>query len=89
MAARKQQTSGKPDEHKRARPEPPRDLPRTATDMAPGIPTGSGAGIDKALQQPDSDLGGGVAGDTTPEGATKDKPESRVVRDEDKGRTTL
>ncbi len=68
-------------------PPPAQDLPRGATDMAPGIPAGSGSGIDKALQQPDTDLGGGVAADTTPAG--KGERPSDVVKTEDKGRTTL
>ncbi len=72
-----------------ARPEPPRDLPRTATDMTPGIPEGSGRGIDQALGQPDSDIGGAVAGDTTPGTETAGKPSRDVVRREDKERTTL
>lgn len=66
-----------------------REMPRTATEMAPGIPTGSGEGIDKALQQPDSDLGGGVAGDTTVDLETKEKPDRELIRTEDKDRTTL
>ncbi len=68
-------------------PPPAHDLPRSATEMAPGIPAGSGAGIDEALQQPDTDLGGGVAGDTTPTG--KGARSSDEVKTEDKGRTTL
>ncbi len=71
------------------RPAPARDLPRNATDMAPGIPSGSGKGIEKALEQPDSDIGGGVAGDTTPAGDQEDRPSAETVRTEDKGRTTL
>ncbi len=68
-------------------PRPAQRLPRSATDMAPGIPAGSGEGIDQALQQPDTDLGGGVAADTTPTGEGE-RPRD-VVRTEDKGRTTL
>ncbi len=66
-----------------------RNLPRSATDMAPGIPAGSGEGIDKALEQPDSDLGGGVAGDTSVGSETDEKPDREVIRNEDKERTTL
>ncbi len=76
MAANENIGSGKPPE-------------RTATSMAPGIPAGTGQGIDKALDQPDTDLGGGVAGDTTaiPEDA---EPRSKEqVRRDDKDRTTL
>jgi hypothetical protein len=67
--------------------------------MAPGIPTGSGKGIDEALGQPDSEIGGGVAGDTTPQtrpGAdvrhspdAEKRRELQDVRAEDKDRTTL
>ncbi len=68
-------------------PRPAHEPRRTATDMAPGIPAGSGEGIDHALGQPDTDLGGGVAADTTPTGEGE-RP-SDVVRTEDKDRTTL
>ena len=80
-------------------PPPPRDLPRTATEMAPGIPIGSGKGIDEALRQPDSDIGGVVAGDTTPDLSAASEPrepeadgqgrEPKGVLAEDKDRTTL
>ncbi len=78
-------------------PEPARDLPRTATTMTPGIPVGSGRGIDEALRQPDSEIGGGVAGDTTAAGGGETSTgeergqgrEPKNVRSEDKDRTTL
>ena len=82
-------------------PEPP-SSPRTATSMAPGIPTGSGRGIDEALRQPDTEIGGGVARDTTPataggisngkdsaDGDDVQKRDPRDVRTEDRDRTTL
>ncbi len=62
---------------------------RSATSMAPGIPAGSGQGIDRALEQPDSDLGGGVAGDTTAAPADAKPRSEEEVRRDDKGRTTL
>ncbi len=76
-------------------------VPRTATSMAPGIPTGSGKGIDEALRQPDNEIGGGVAGDTTPAtaggtsrqddsaGGDAQKREPKAVLTEDRDRTTL
>jgi hypothetical protein len=67
--------------------------------MAPGIPAGSGRGIDEALKQPDSEIGGGVAGDTTPatggessdpnDAAAGDGRNADAVRTEDRDRTTL
>ncbi len=82
---------GKRDDRENAKPDDTsrRPAPRTATDMAPGIPAGSGKGIDEALQQPDTDLGGGVAGDTTPGVETPDKPARDTVRNDDRDRTTL
>jgi hypothetical protein len=69
---------------------PPEPAPRTATRMAPGIPVGSGHGIDRALAQPDTDLGGGVAGDTTITGTESEKGrDEQTIRNEDHDRTTL
>ncbi len=62
---------------------------RSATSMAPGIPAGSGQGIDRALDQPDTDLGGGVAGDTNAVPADAEPRSEEEVRRDDKGRTTL
>ncbi len=73
----------------RRRPEAPHDLPRTSTEMTPGIPVGSGKGIDEALEQPDSDLGGGVAGDTTARKQARERRDQGTVRNDDKDRTTL
>ncbi len=78
-------------ERQASRVAPPHELPRSATSMAPGIPAGSGEGIERALEQPDSDLGGGVAGDTTPRADRERRGgrEPKTVRAEDKERTTL
>ncbi len=64
-------------------------LGRSSTSMAPGIPVGSGKGIDQALRQPDTDLGGGVAGDTTV-GLESDQPRNAsTIRNDDRTRNTL
>lgn len=68
--------------------EKPRETRRRALDMAPGIPAG-GNDLETALDSGDRDLGGATAADTTPGGATEDRPDREQVRREDKGRTTL
>lgn len=71
-------------------PTPDHHAPRTATRMAPGIPVGSGRGIDRALAQSDTDIGGGVAGDTTMTGAESEKGrDEQTIRNDDHDRTTL
>lgn len=87
-------TGGPGNVARRDRPEPrqerlreePVEIDRSALDGAPGIPAGSG---EEALQTPDSELGGVIAADTTPGGATGDEPDRRQVRDEDRRRNTL
>ena len=69
--------------------EEPVEIQRSALDGAPGIPTGSGSGLDKTLETPDSELGGAIAADTTPGGPTGDEPDKRQVREEDRSRNTL
>lgn len=69
--------------------EKPGDIKRTALDGAPGIPAGSGTGFDRSLQTPDSELGGAIAGDTTPQGPTGDEPDEEQIRRDDRKRTTL
>jgi hypothetical protein len=74
------------------RREPLRDEPaageRSSVDGAPGIPAGS-ARVQDALETPDSDLGGVIASDTTPSGATEDAPSPAQVREDDRKRNTL
>lgn len=71
-------------------PAPASALPRTSTAMAPGIPEGSGRGIDQALERPDSELGGAIAGDTTVgQGRSESARDPEQVRRDDKERTTL
>jgi hypothetical protein len=71
-------------------PPPDAHAPRTATRLAPGIPVGSGRGIDSALARPDTDIGGGVAGDTTVTGSEHEKGrDERTIRNDDHDRTTL
>lgn len=71
------------------RREKARPIDRTALDGAPGIPAEGRQDLDAVLRTPDSDLGGAVAADTTPTGATEDKPDEATVREEDRGRHTL
>lgn len=75
-------TVGGPDEE-------PRETRRSALDMAPGIPAGDGNDLERALETEDRELGGAVAGDTTPGGATEDAPDEEQVRRDDRKRTTL
>lgn len=69
--------------------EQPIESQRTALDGAPGIPAGSGADLEEVLRTPDSELGGAIAGDTTPSGPTGDEPDERQVREDDRKRNTL
>jgi hypothetical protein len=78
----------RPDVRREHLREPAAPRGRSSLDGAPGIPAGSES-VAEALETPDSDLGGAVAADTTPQGPTDDAPSPEEVADADRKRNTL